>query len=113
MFRRVNTLDRMNYINSELTGTVFRLVYLKNTLAFNTTSYILKYIEKMIFSTKADTIILNISAVDHIDSSAVGMFITIKHAMNKINKTFILEGLTDNVRRVLQILDINNYLTAA
>src|SRR5208337_3083008 len=102
----------MDYIKSELNGSILRLHYLKNTLVFNTTSHILKYIEKMISTTVGETIIIDLSAVDHIDSSAVGMLISIKYELSKLNRAFVLEGLTDNVRRILQILDITNYLCA-
>jgi anti-anti-sigma factor len=103
----------MDYIKSELNGSVLRLHYLKDTLVFNTTSHILKYIEKIISTTSAETIILDLSVVDHIDSSAVGMFISVKYELSKLHRSFVLVGLTDNVRRILQILDITNYLGAA
>jgi anti-anti-sigma factor len=102
----------MEYIKSELNGSIIRLHYLKNTLLFNTTSHILNYIEKMISTTAGETIIIDLSVVDHIDSSAVGMLISIKYELSKLNRAFVLEGLTDNVRRILQILDITNYLCA-
>jgi anti-anti-sigma factor len=109
----LNWLEKLDYIRSELKNNVLRLEYLKEDLVFNTTSHILKYIEKLIHTTKAEKIILDISAVDHIDSSAVGMFISVKHEMNKLHRSFMLTGVNDNVRRVLQILDITGFLDAA
>ncbi|OHD69609.1 MAG: hypothetical protein A2W19_00970 [Spirochaetes bacterium RBG_16_49_21] len=105
--------DNMDYIRSEFDGKILFLEYLQESLGFNTTSYILNYIEKLISSTKAGTVILDISNVQHIDSSAVGMFISVKHGMKKQNRSFLIQGLTDTVQRTLQILDVNNYLNVA
>ncbi len=101
----------MEYIKSELNGPILNLYYLKKTLVFNTTSHILKHIEKMISTTTGETIVLDLSPVDHIDSSAVGMLISVKYKLNKLNRSLVLKGLSDNVLRILQILDITNYLS--
>ncbi len=103
----------MNYVKTELKGTELRLEYLREDLAFNTTSFVLEYIEKMLHTTNAEKLVLNLINVNQIDSSAVGMFIALKYEMLKNKKKFKLAGLNENVRRTLSMLDVDNYLGAA
>ncbi|MBN2160971.1 MAG: STAS domain-containing protein [Spirochaetes bacterium] len=100
----------MDYIRCETSGSELRLEFIKDDLVFNTTSFILEYIEKMINTSSAGRVILDLANVTHIDSSAVGMFISIKNAMLKNGKCLMLVGLDDNVRRILHFLDIANFL---
>jgi anti-anti-sigma factor len=103
----------MDYVKTEIKGKVLRLEYLREDLVFNTASFMLEYIEKMLNSTNADKLVLDLINVNQIDSSAVGMFIALKYEMNKRKKKFKLAGLSDNVRRTLYMLDIDNFLGAA
>lgn len=100
----------MDYIRPEISDTELRLHFLKNELVFNTSSFILEFIEKIIQSSKAQKVVLDLEGVEHIDSSAVGMFISIKNRLMKDGRTMVIEGLSDNVRRVLTFLDIANFL---
>jgi anti-anti-sigma factor len=103
----------MDYIKSQFDGKTLRLEYLQDVLGFTTTSYILNHIQKLISTTNAGAVVLDIGNVQHIDSSAVGMFISVKHEMMKHNRSFLLQGLTENVRRILHILDVDQFLNAA
>lgn len=103
----------MDYVKTEINGKELRLEYLREDLVFNTASFMLEYIEKMLHSTNADKLVLNLINVNQIDSSAVGMFIALKYEMNKRKKKFKLAGLSENVRRTLYMLDIDNFLGAA
>jgi anti-anti-sigma factor len=100
----------MDYIKPEISDKELRLLFLKNELVFNTSSFILEFIEKMIQSSKAERIVLNLESVEHIDSSAVGMFISIKNKLQKSGRTMAMEGLSENVLRILTFLDITNFL---
>ncbi len=86
------------------------LQFLTEELVFNTTSFILEFIEKMVHSTRAERIVLDLSMVYKIDSSAAGMFISLKNDMKKSDKRLILRGLTDSVRRILHFLDVTDFL---
>ena len=103
----------MDYVKTEIKGKELRLEYLKEELVFNTASFMLEYIEKMLHSTNAEKLVLNLINVNQIDSSAVGMFIALKYDLNKRKKKFKLAGLSENVRRTLSMLDIENFLGAA
>lgn len=100
----------MDYITSETSGDELRLEFVKDDLVFNTTSFILEYIEKIINATPAVRVVLDLTNVTHIDSSAVGMFISIKNIMLKRGQSLMLVGLNDNVTRILHFLDIANFL---
>jgi anti-anti-sigma factor len=100
----------MDYIRLETSYNVLRGIFLKGELVFNTTSFILEYIQKAIQISKADRVILDISNVNHIDSTAVGMFISLKNEMQKAGKTLLLTGSTENVLRIFHLLDIDEFL---
>jgi anti-anti-sigma factor len=106
----VKILQRMDYIRFETSENQLRLIFLKGELVFNTTSFILEFIQKVIHSSKADRVILDISNVNHIDSTAVGMFISLKNEMQKSGKTLHLIGLTENVLKIFRLLDIADFL---
>lgn len=103
----------LDYIRHDFKNNELLLEYLQEDLVFNNTSFILDSIEKMIHTTTAERIILNISQVNRIDSSAVGMFISLKNDISKLDKTFILTGASDGVQRVLQFLGISDFISAA
>ena len=86
------------------------LRFLTGELVFTTTSFILEFIEKMLQSSRAERIVLDLSSVIQIDSSAAGMFIALKNNMKKSNKTLIIKGLTEGVRRILYYLDVVDFL---
>ncbi|OHD64323.1 MAG: hypothetical protein A2176_01670 [Spirochaetes bacterium RBG_13_51_14] len=100
----------MDYIQPDISGKELRLQFLKSELVFNTTSFILEFIEKMIQSSKAERIILDLGSVNHIDSSAVGMFISLKNEMRKSGRALIFKGVSESVLRIFHFLDIVNYL---
>jgi anti-anti-sigma factor len=100
----------MDYIRLETSNNELRVIFLKGELVFNTTSFILEYIQKAIQISKADRVILDISNVNHIDSTAVGMFISLKNEMQKAGKTLLLTGSTENVLRIFHLLDIDDFL---
>jgi anti-anti-sigma factor len=100
----------MDYIQPEISDRELRLQFLKRELVFNTSSFLLEFIEKLIQSSKAENVVLDLTAVDHIDSSAVGMFILVKNSLQKSGKTMSMMGLSENVRRILTFLDIAEFL---
>ena len=100
----------MDYIRLETSNNELRVIFLKGELVFNTTSFILEYIQKAIQISKAERVILDISNVNHIDSTAVGMFISLKNEMQKAGKTLLLTGSTENVLRIFHLLDIDEFL---
>jgi anti-anti-sigma factor len=101
---------RMDYIKPEISGNELHLHFLTGELVFTTTSFILEFIEKMSQSSMADRIVLDLSRVTQIDSSAAGMFISLKNDMKKSGKRLVLKGLTDSVRRILHFLDVTDFL---
>mgnify|MGYP001767057490 CR=1 FL=1 len=103
-------MQRMDYIQPEISDGELRLHFLKKDLVFNTSSFILEFIEKIIQSSKAEMVVLDLGCVEHIDSSAVGMFISIKNKLKKSGRTMSMVGLTENVLRVLRFLDIADFL---
>mgnify|MGYP003812222997 CR=1 FL=1 len=100
----------MDYVKHEISGTELRLRFLTDELVFNTTSFILEFIEKTLQSSKADRIILDLDSVIQIDSSAAGMFISLKNSMKKSGKTLVFRGLSDGVRRILRYLEVDRFL---
>ena|SRR4030042_1024760 len=100
----------MDYIRLETSSNELRVIFLKGELVFNTTSFILEYIQKAIQISKAERVTLDISSVNHIDSTAVGMFISLKNEMQKAGKTLLLTGSTENVLRIFHLLDIDGFL---
>jgi anti-anti-sigma factor len=103
-------MQRMDYLQPEISESELRLNFLKRDLVFNTSSFILEFVEKLIQSTRADRVVFDLSLVDHIDSSAVGMFISIKNKLLKSGRTMDMVGLSENVLRVLTFLDITDFL---
>ncbi len=100
----------MDYIKPEISGDELHLQFLTEELLFNSTSFILEFIEKIVQSTRAERITLDLSRVTKIDSSAAGMFISLKNDMKKSGKRLILASLTDSVRRILHFLDVTDFL---
>ena len=100
----------MDYIRVDASNNELRVIFLKGELVFHTTSFILEYIQKAIQISKAERVILDISNVNHIDSTAVGMFISLKNEMQKAGKTLLLTGSTENVLRIFHLLDIDEFL---
>jgi len=100
----------MDYIRLETSNNELRVIFLKGELVFNTTSFILEYIQKVINASNVDRVVLDISNVNHIDSTAVGMFITLKNDMQKAGKTLLLTGSTESVLRIFHLLDIDDFL---
>lgn len=103
-------LHRMDYIKLETSENDLRLIFLKSELVFNTTSFILEFVEKTISSSNTARVILDLSNVNHIDSSAVGMFISLKNGMKKSGQELYLAGVKENVLRILNFLDIADFL---
>ncbi len=103
----------MDYVNSEMARDELRLEFLKDDLVFSNTAFILEHIEKLVVTSSARCIILDFAAVNHIDSSAVGMLISLKNSMQKMGKRMLLAGLSGNVRRIFRFLDITDFLDAA
>jgi anti-anti-sigma factor len=103
-------MQRMDYIQPDISDKELRLHFLKRDLVFNTSSFILEFVEKLIQSSKAERVVFDLGIVDHIDSSAVGMFISIKNKLQKTGRTMAMEGLSENVLRVLTFLDITDFL---
>ncbi len=101
---------RMDYVKHEINGTELRLRFLTDELVFNTTSFILEFIEKTLQASKADRIILDLDGVMQIDSSAAGMFISLKNSMRKSGKTLVFQGLSDGVLRILRYLEVDRFL---
>ena len=100
----------MDYIQPEISDRELRLRFLKRDLVFNTSSFILEFIEKLILSSRADKVVFDLSAVDHIDSAAVGMFILVKNKLQKNGKKMSMVGLSENVLRILTFLEIAKFL---
>jgi anti-anti-sigma factor len=100
----------MDYIQTEISDRELRLQFLKRELVFNTSSFLLEFIEKLIQSSKAENVVFDLTAVDHIDSSAVGMFILVKNRLQKSGKRMSMMGLSENVRRILTFLEIAEFL---
>ncbi len=110
----IGTLNRnkmkMDYIKPEISGNEMHLRFLTGELVFMTTSFILEFIEKTLQSSRADRIVLDLSSVIQIDSSAAGMLIALKNNMKKSNKKLVIKGLSDGVRRILHYLDVVDFL---
>ncbi|MBN2080013.1 MAG: sodium-independent anion transporter [Spirochaetes bacterium] len=103
----------MDYINTNNDGNELRLEFLKDDLVFSNTSFILEYVEKLVSGSVAECIVLDLGAVTHIDSSAVGMLITLKQGIHKMGKRMRLAGLSESVRRIFRFLDISDFINAA
>lgn len=103
-------MNRMDYVKLEHDGDDLRMVMLKNELVFNSTSFILGFLEKTIHASGARRVIIDLSNVSHIDSSAVGMFISLKTGMQKTGKELYIDGVCENVLRIMTFLDITGFL---
>lgn len=86
------------------------LQFLTGELMFTTTSFILEFIEKFLQSNRVDRIILDLEQVNQIDSSAAGMFIALKDSLKKSGRKLVIRGLTEGVRRILNYLDVAEFL---
>ncbi|MBN1495957.1 MAG: STAS domain-containing protein [Spirochaetes bacterium] len=100
----------MDYIKLEKSGDDLRLIFLKTELVFSSTSFILEFLEKTIYSAGGGKVVLDLSNVNHIDSSAVGMFISLKNGMQKAGRDLYIDGVCENVLRILNFLDITGFL---
>lgn len=101
---------RMDYIKTDISGNELLLRFVKDELVFTTTSFIHEFIEKTIQSSRAQLVILDCATITHIDSSAAGMFISLKNEMQKMGKRLLIRGLNDNVLRILHFLDVIAFL---
>lgn len=106
-------MNRNDYIKCLLNEGALRIVFIKEDMVFNVSSAILDHIMRIIQNETMTDLILDISNVNHIDSSAVGLFITLKHEMKKRGLGFRLEGVNENVQRIFRLLDVMKYIEAA
>lgn len=82
-------------------------------LVFSVTSGILQNIERKLYALRPEELIIDLSNVLIIDSSAVGMLISLKQIMKKNGTSISLVGTNENVQKILNYLNVMVFLTAA
>lgn len=86
-----------------------RFVVLDSSIVFNNAPSLLKSIEHALSSYPSSSIIIDISGVEVIDSSAIGMFISVKGLAERQKRSFALAGVSDTICRILAFLEVDDY----
>ncbi|MFC1669607.1 STAS domain-containing protein [Spirochaetota bacterium] len=91
--------------------SILNLKYLNNDLDLYVSPNILNGIKRFIETSEVEKVIFDMTNVLYIDSSAIGMFISLKSILEKSKSKFTLVNLTKNVHKILSHVDLIAFLT--
>ena len=108
------TFEQLQDINREkfettLSDDTLTMRYLKPYMGFNQISLITENIKQFIKLTQPKKLILDLETVKNIDSSDIGMLISVKNVMNNNNGKFLLINTNDNIKKALKLLNFLHY----
>ncbi len=98
--------------NTQLVDNI-RIVFLEGNIVLEESSELRERLEPYIEESNADGIILNCEKVSYIDSSGLGLIVSIYKTLIKANKKFALSGLSKKNEDVFILTKLNNVLTIA
>ena len=87
------------------------LIYLNGDITSDAESYLFTAYDDIMKKTKASTIIFNFDNAHYINSSGISAFIKLLHQHNDINGKFIFTGLSDHLKKVIDIVGLTDYIT--
>ena len=82
------------------------VVQLKGRLTFNDHAKLRALIREML-QNKAKRQVLDLSALEFVDSAGIGMLLIAREEMANVDKTLVLRAATGQVKRVLTVAQLN------
>lgn len=87
------------------------LVYLSGDITSDAEPFLHEAYEEIIKKTKTATIIFDFNNAFYINSSGISAFIKLIHKHNDYNGNFIFTGLSDHLKKVIDIVGLTEYIT--
>ena len=85
-------------------------VYLNGDITSDADQYLFAAYNEIMKKTKAETIVFNFENAHYINSSGISAFIKLLHQHNDINGKFIFTGLSDHLKKVIDIVGLTDYI---
>ena len=86
-------------------------VFLNGDITSDAESFLFEAYNEIMKKTKAPTIVFNFNNAHYINSSGISAFIKLLHQHNDINGKFIFTGLSDHLKKVIDIVGLTDYIT--
>jgi len=86
-------------------------VYLNGDITSDAEPYLFEAYNEIMKKHRALTIIFNFDNAHYINSSGISAFIKLLHQHNEINGNFIFTGLSDHLKKVIDIVGLTDYIT--
>ena len=86
------------------------VVQLKGRLTFNDHAKLRALIREML-QNKAKRQVLDLSALEFVDSAGIGMLLIAREEMANVDKQLVLRAATGQVKRVLTVAQLNKIVT--
>jgi len=87
------------------------LVYLNGDITSEAEHLLNDAYETIMKKSKSPTIIFDFSNAYYINSSGISAFIKLIHKHNDLNGNFIFTGLSDHLKKVIDIVGLTEYIT--
>lgn len=87
------------------------LVYLSGDITSDAEPFLHDAYEEIMKKTKTPTIIFDFNDAHYINSSGISAFIKLIHRHNDYEGNFIFTGLSDHLKKVIDIVGLTEYIT--
>ena len=91
----------------------FTIIDIEGNIILEETESIKSYIEPLVESPEISQIIINGSKVEYIDSSGLGLIVSIYKTLTKANKKFALSALSNKTMEIFILTRLNEILIIA
>ena len=95
------------YFHADIVSNKLHIRFKGKEILFNDSSIVHMEMLKIIEKADADEIILDIENVESIDSSAIGLFLSLNSSIKKRNKRFRLENIKESVKSCFDLLNVH------
>lgn len=110
------TIGKTNFIGNyhlDETNNILLLEISSTVLDIHNTPYISTSLNNVLKNFKDGTLIIDLGKVDHVDSSFLGVLLSIYGKLNKQNSKLSLINLCENVRKIFCLLGFENLFLSA
>lgn len=91
----------------------YLIIFIDGNIVLEDTTKLKEYVEKYIEDASLTGIIINCENVKFIDSSGLGLIVSIYKTLKKLDKKFALTALSDKTMEIFTLTKLDNILTIA
>ena len=99
------------HFDVEVTDRYAVVRFAESSIEFFNTSAILGFLEKVLADLGSPTLVLDMAAVTAIDSSGIGLLITLHKALRTNSRRLLLVHVTEPVAKVFRLTSMSAFLT--